>query len=643
MPKITLLISIIILLGFLYCEKRIISSAGRGSVAGTVHTAKDSIPLEGVTVRLVGTATSVQTESTGSFLLSDLPPDEINIYFSKEHYNSHMELFFLGDGQNLVMEDTVYLSRDYGVIAGIVLDSDSDMPIPLANVLLRRDDTCLVIDSTITGTAGHFILPYVDSDTSGYLISIEKQGFQTLAFNQPVSDDDSVFLIKFLQAYVTISGMIFDNDSTTPLPNVSVSVDSQLVQSDSSGRFTIAGMLPADTGYLFTVSKEYYNPLSFRDTITSTDTLLKPIYLQRKTGALQGYFRLQGQLNHAGVIVRLPSADLSDTTDSLGSIEILTIPAGIQEIVASKEKFRVLTDSIEIKGEDTTQKEFDLVIQSGIIHTVVNWFSVHLPYLIQDTLEIATGGALYVNAGVALAMMSNSRLLTSGSGIVRTLGEKDRLVVVSPSPPSAGNIEIRITIPPRYDVNMTYTMIQNVKTTFVGYPIIEHCLFVHINDTSADNSMYINPTYIIPAEKKAKDERVNFSQCDFIRINSVREGIYIQDSLVSDSTTPAISFSKCSFYLSADSPGCKNFLESTNRSSGIINRITDCNFYADCSLPYPLFELINHDTSYIRQVDPAYVDRETLDFHLKKDSPLLGDNVHYLGALGSGEINRRKQ
>ena len=170
--------------------------------------------------------------------------------------------------------------------------------------------------------------------------------------------------------------------------------------------------------------------------------------MQRKTGTLQGTIHLQGQIDHSGVIVRLPSADLSDTTDSLGSIEILNIPAGIQEIVASKEKFRALTDLIGINGEDTTQIEFDLIIQSGTIKTAVNWYPTHPPDLIQDTLEIVTTGALYINAGVAITMTSSSRLLTSGTGIVRISGERENLVVVSPSPPSAGNIEIRITIPP---------------------------------------------------------------------------------------------------------------------------------------------------------------------------------------------------
>jgi hypothetical protein len=65
MQKTSLFILIITLLGFLHCQKRVITSTSLGSIAGIVYTVKDNIPLKDVTVRLVGTPLSVQTDSTG--------------------------------------------------------------------------------------------------------------------------------------------------------------------------------------------------------------------------------------------------------------------------------------------------------------------------------------------------------------------------------------------------------------------------------------------------------------------------------------------------------------------------------------------------------------------------------------------------
>ncbi len=694
----------VIIFIFLACNKGVDPDDpgdGFGTISGTVYTAEDSTALKGTDVRLVGTNRSVMTNSAGSFIFSNLPSDEVILQFKKEHYIQHLETFDLINGQDLVMESPVYLYRGYCIITGMVIDINSGNPVSNAEVTIAKVVDSLVVDSATTDSAGHFFVNYIEPDTSGYLILMEKPGFQTsvscttgqagdsifvtgyleryhiakgsvyesdsitpvrgaavsLGDKIAISDDfgefiipdlppndtqylaafsksgyytqtcsvsvgtpDTVFLTGYLQRKLTITGFVYESDSTTPVKDVSVSFIDTTLQSDTLGRFEYRYLAPVDSGYLFTFSKANYEIVTIRDTIKNDDTKIGPVYMDRFRGSLKGVVRLQGQIDHSGSVVTLGSEGLSDTADSEGRIEISGIPVGTYLAAISGENYKTATDSMTISKNDTARLDTTLIIQAGTIHTKVEWTDTLSPYIITDALHVMESGSLFVNAGVTVSLAKRGKL--SVSGLFRSHGSPGRFVVISPLSPGGadGNI-IEVNGNTVSDTTMKYTQILNLKTVLKGAPRISNCIFACLTpDTSS--IMHI----------LSSADTTCLNHCDFVRYNTRCGPILLQDSAGSAGTV----FTNTIFSQFGDSPECTNFMKSQNKINGIIVQIRNSDFYSEHTLPYDLLELINPDSSQVYTVNPEYENPEKMDLRLKSVSTLLDKSTAggRLGAIG---------
>ena len=624
--KITIFTILFVFAAYLHCIKPSSPELEPGSVSGTVYEAKDSAALEGAIVRQVGTNISVQTGADGSFSLTGLPAGEVILYINKDSYASRTRTENVASGQNTNLSDAVYMDRAYGVLNGVVIGIDSTVMISQADVLLRTPSDSIVFDSTSTENNGYFVFSRVAPDTAGYLIQIHKSGFRSVIFRDTITAGDSIFVVKSLAPYLTITGTVYEMDSTTQIHGALIAVGPACATSDSLGVFTLADLVSADTGYQFVATGEYFDTLVFRDTITAADTVIGPIHMQRKTGVVQGTIRLQGQNDHSGIVVQVASSAYMDTTDSLGRIVLSGVPAGRQSILGSKENFASLSDTIDVKGNDTANVEFDLVIQSGTINTRVDWHTSYSPYYIEDTLEIATGGELYVNPGAEIRMANGARLLSTESGTIRIAGERRNPIEISPYDSTPENITVEIAGIGE-EIVMTHTVLRDINVVFEQAPKIEYCLFLHTNNSDFDTSVFI-----IPAENSTK-----LDNCDFIRINSNRLGVVIKDSTFTGSDAPdGIAFVDCIFYLSAGSRVCSGFIQSGNAAASFDISVANSDFYSDCSILGSLIDFTNMDTTNIYNIEPGYSDPASLDFRLERDSELIDKSVSrdHLGALG---------
>lgn len=595
----------------------------KGSVYGFVCDAKDSVSLPGVTVRLVGDTVSVVSDSDGRFELTDIASGEQAFYFKSANYASATKLFLI-QSNKVFASDTVYLSRDYCVIAGRAYESDSTNSISTANVELWRVADSALVDSTKTDSTGSFVLTLISPDSNGYRISVGKENFQAAELSDTLAAGDSLFLTVQLAPYLTVAGMVVEAGSSLPVTGAQVAAGGDTATSDSLGRFVLKELVHVDTGHVFSATAKYFEPNSLRDTISKADLLVGPIMIQRKLGSARGFVRLQGQNNHSGIIVKLgPSSGVADTTDSLGEIWFPQVPAGMQPIVASKEKFALLSDTIEIQAADTTQIQMDLPIQSGTIQTRVDWHFGGSPYTISDTLEVTNSGTLYVHPAVEIQMANASLLFAADSGFVSIKGVPDSLITVLPGGGITTYPKIDIGFQVQ-DTNMAYTMIVNTTVYCRQGPRIHHCLFVDSGRADADTGLHI-----IPSSSGAI-----FDHCDFIGVSSNTAGIFVRDStFATDDGTCEVMFSNCIFYRAT--AGNTPFLISNN-GGNIQAGLANSNLYNAGTSPDSLFAIADIDTQQIWHVDPLYKDPGGLNFHLQDSSGLAHkstDNGH-IGALG---------
>ncbi|MDI7269804.1 MAG: carboxypeptidase regulatory-like domain-containing protein, partial [Myxococcota bacterium] len=118
-----------------------------------------------------------------------------------------------------------------------------------------------------------------------------------------------------------------------------------------------------------------------------------------RTGSVQGYVMLQGQVDHSAVSVAIDGTGLTDDSDSTGFWSIASVPAGTYTVTASRAGFASATSSpFEVRAGETTTAP---------------------PLTLNATLGSLSGTALLVDAsdhsGIAVAVEGTSHATTTNA------------------------------------------------------------------------------------------------------------------------------------------------------------------------------------------------------------------------------------
>jgi hypothetical protein len=396
-PKLTrnlilIFISLITIATHLDClNKSSVPEQVPGSISGTVRDAKDSSALKEVEVVLSGTQKTTRTDSGGYLFLADVPSGEYTVHFKKEHYDTLTRSILLKSGQDLVLDSSIYMHRNYGMVEGIVRASGNLHPLSDVKVSIVNDPATFS-DSAITDSAGSYKFNFLGTVTSNYLVTYEKKGYRFVRKYLSVFSGDSIFLQDTVMAFLKLAGAVFDSNTGRPLENANIIVDSQIAESDSLGRFSLVDLLPVDTGYSITISGKYYRTISFRDTFAVGDSILGSFYLSAPRGIFQGKFILQGENNFTGIEVKLstkglpkeksakdkfqkslqylpkrnvknPDTTFTAFTDTLGMVQISGVPVGHCEVNARKAGFKPINTIVEILENNIAKTDTILAIE----------------------------------------------------------------------------------------------------------------------------------------------------------------------------------------------------------------------------------------------------------------------------------------
>lgn len=243
-----------------------------GSVVGLVYDSTTSVPLAGASVAVVGTSGIIETNDNGEFLLEELPPGEHTVSFFHPRLST---LGVAGNSQRVTVSvgtvTEAYLtvpsrktilaawctlepgSGETG-IGGVVTDELTGVPLPGAHVKVSGGSSPelqrlnplgqALLAADTTENSGEYRICNLEADgplsvhvtfaNAAATLAVNPSGPQIMDIKIPISEP------------VTITGLVADYASLTPIPGASVRLlgTGMQVFADSLGRFGFSGVPP---------------------------------------------------------------------------------------------------------------------------------------------------------------------------------------------------------------------------------------------------------------------------------------------------------------------------------------------------------------------------------------------------------------
>lgn len=606
-------------------------SAGQNvSLSDTLYLSKDGCTFAGIVLerfsgKPVANATvvvakavdslrldSVVTDTVGFFVLSNLSyeKDGYCLFVSKLNHQSSVICTTLSVGDSCYSE--TYLQK-YKSLKGKVFEKDSSSP--LINVQIAVGPRSVLSDAM-----GLYSLKNLLPSDTQYAIEILKEGYFSQSLSFSWEQLDTLNLQINLIPKLVVHGFVYKSDSITPINQAMVLVDDTTLYTNSNGRFALNNLMPKDTGTLFTVIKDGFDTVFVIDTINRADTVVGPIYLKRRLGAVKATVLLQGQKSNSGTTIEVRETGQGDIADSLGVVCIADIPEGIYSLSLINPSFEELSIPITISARDTAKLDTMLVVQRGTISTAVDWRQRAIPYTISGPLHINQEGSLTLHEGTFVTLLDSAKLTMDGA--FQAVGIKESPVLIHGiEPATSTTAEIQI-LGNGSTGQVQHTWFVNVMTTLVKGPRIKNALFICKDDLRND------PLVVIANGV----DTATFDHCDFVWYQSKRESILLHDSVGASGAL----FTNSIFYQKGDAADCRNFLLSKSYTNTISSTLKYCNLFSSETLPSTFLSLMHADTTAIYQVTPEYSDLNNLDLRLKSTSVLVDKSSDGgpLGALG---------
>ena len=217
------------------------------SVTGVIVDATTSAPLEGATIKFLGTTFSGLSAANGGFLVNDIPPGSYNVEISFTGYVTATFLVAAPAG-GVVDLGTVALrtgtaAGDTGTVRGRVLEAISGEPLRNVTISLSGADTKVIY----TGDDGGFLIAGVTPGAITTTASLA--GYKTALVSGVLEAGKELnFSVKLIAAgdpsTVTLRGVVVDWNTSLPLGGAQVSTTHTTLSTNAGadGSFQLNGL-----------------------------------------------------------------------------------------------------------------------------------------------------------------------------------------------------------------------------------------------------------------------------------------------------------------------------------------------------------------------------------------------------------------
>lgn len=349
-----------------------------GTVTGKVIDASDNQPVSGVYVELLSNGSTVNTDVSGNFTLSNVPSGSQTIIFMLAGYTDITVTADIVGGANNNL-GTISLSPNptTGVIRGTVTDASNNQPLSGVTIKLTGAFTA----SAVTGADGKFIFTGV---TPGAVtVTASKIGYSTLTGTVNIVAC-SIFNVNPVMTPTqtgTIRGTATDSASGRPLSGVTITVTGSFNRSAITGTDGTFIFINATAGTVnVTATRSGYNIVSGTGTVTAGGVLffnpqMTASPLPPASGTVTGKVidAFDGQ-PVAWAFVEVLSSGATVRTDSTGSFTLTNVPTGSQIIffyLAGYTDVAMTIDVVEGAMNDLGTISFSPFPTTGVIRGTV--------------------------------------------------------------------------------------------------------------------------------------------------------------------------------------------------------------------------------------------------------------------------------
>ncbi|MED4278752.1 carboxypeptidase regulatory-like domain-containing protein, partial [Priestia megaterium] len=316
---------------------------------------------------------STQTDSNGSYALSNLPQGTFNVIVIDPDFGSQSSSVTLNPGETIALNFA--LEQLPSTVQGTVISQDTS-ELLINTLVLLIDNKGILITQTQPDINGFYQI--TGFSAGQYTLSFINPLFQskTLGFiSEP--GETSVVNVALTSNPGTITGQIFDSQTLNPLIGASVRVfpSSSLnpvatLVTDSIGKYSLSGLAPGP--YTLIATFENYVSSSTGVTVRSNETIASDIILIPNPATISGIVTANDGSPIGNATVRV--LDQNETVlatvvaDELGYYSVTNLPQGNQKIIVSATGFATqLGGVILIPGQVATDTNFSLTANPGIV------------------------------------------------------------------------------------------------------------------------------------------------------------------------------------------------------------------------------------------------------------------------------------
>ncbi len=322
-----------------------LTSSVTGSLA--VVPASTPEPFANVSFRLNGQAVPaerVTIEENGDFSIADVP---VGIYSGltalKPDFHSARSEALSVEAAGPAVAGELTLIDTVGAISGTVAVVPADTPDALLGLSFSLDGE-LVEDANLDTETGTFLIENLPTGAYGSLI-VSKANFSSgqalsILVNPGVTHDAGTLTLTDKFGGVTGTLVIENDADPTDVELLVGGAAAPQAVIQENGHFTIPGLAVGAYPYVAARKSGYSEGRSEYFAVEpGRNADIGIIRLDRARGAIEGWAKLVGRSDHAGILVRLSGTSHTGVTDATGYFYMGDIVVGTYELVASKDGF----------------------------------------------------------------------------------------------------------------------------------------------------------------------------------------------------------------------------------------------------------------------------------------------------------------
>ena len=330
-----------------------------GTLSGRV-TAPGGAALAGAVVTLSDGRGSATADPSGNYTIAGVPVGTYVATFAKVGYGTRATNITIGSGDAHVTD--MELAVLSGTLSGHVTVSGSGGALAGVTVALSGAGR-----SATTDASGNYTISGVPAGT--YTATFSKAGYGSKTASVTIFGDDTQTANMDMATLIgTLSGHVTYPSGSLANVTVTLSDGGGSSKTDSSGNYTISGILPGV--YTVTFSKTNYTTKTSSITITGIGTqyLDMALAVAPPTGTLNGHVTDSGGSALSSVTVTLSSGGGSATTDGSGNYTISGIAANSYTVTFSKTGYGTKTSAVTFAGGDTKTADNTLSALTGTLN-----------------------------------------------------------------------------------------------------------------------------------------------------------------------------------------------------------------------------------------------------------------------------------